>query len=153
MSPFQSLLVPLDGSRAAASGLGCAAWLASRLDARLHVLNATTTPLPAMEELVRLRVPEAYWPQVILHQAPRFPEDAILAAVEEYKANLVVMSARGEAGEKTSPRTPDVLKSIGHVTRTVIEQSTVPVLLLPTSYREDLRWKQVLTECLWENAV
>jgi len=144
VSPFACLLVPLDGSRAAAASLGCATWLAARLNARLHVLSATTTPLPAREELARLGVLEAYWLQVILHQAPEFPEDAILAAIEEHNADLVVMRASGEGAEKTRPEASGALGVIGHVARAVIEQSAVPVLLLPASYREDLPWRNML---------
>jgi len=143
MSPFACLLVPLDGSRAAAASLGCGTWLASRLEAKLHILSATMTPLPAREELARLRVPEGYWSQIILHQAPQFPEEAILAAIEELNADLIVMSASGEGSEK---RLSEELGAfgIGHVTRAVIEQSAVPVLLLPGSYREDLPWRHAL---------
>ena len=41
MTMFSSLLVPLDGSPMAARSFECAAWLAQRLEARLHVLTAT----------------------------------------------------------------------------------------------------------------
>jgi nucleotide-binding universal stress UspA family protein len=142
MSLFDAVLVPLDGSRAAAASLDCTVWLAAQFDARLHLLSATTSPLPACDELVRLRVPEHYWPRIILHQAPTFPEDAILAAIEEYEVGLVVMSASGEAAEKT--RLQSKFGKIGHVARTVIEQSRVPVLLLPVSYQESLPWQRML---------
>lgn len=149
MKPFTCLLVPLDGSRVAARSLGCATWLATRLNARLHILSATSQPLPAREELVRLRVPETTWPLVILHQAPRFPEDAILAAAAEHNVDLIIMSAQGEAAERTPPQETSQqpsspLAEIGHVTRAVVEQSAVPVLLLPPAYREALPWKHVL---------
>jgi len=144
MSRFHSLLVPLDGSRIAAASLGCAAWLASRLGARLHILSATNNPLPAREELARLHIPESYWPLVILHQAAKFPEEAILAAAEEYDADLIAMSASGESVEEARPITPDGFEAVGHVTRTVIEQSMAPVLLVPVSYHEDLPWRHVL---------
>jgi nucleotide-binding universal stress UspA family protein len=142
MSLFPSILVPLDGSGAAAQSLGCAVWLASRLDARLHVLTATGEPLPAREALERLQVPEAYRRLVTLHQASTYAEAAILETVARLGARLVVMTARGEAG--AAPETPEVTRLVGHVTQAVIEQSDVPVLLLPPRYREALPWVRVL---------
>jgi len=144
MSQFESLLVPLDGSRAATASLSCATWLAARLNARLHLLSATTMPLPAREELARLRVPEAYWSQIILHQAPQFPEAAMLAAIEAYKTDLIVMSASGESAERVQSQASGTFRKVGHVTRVVIERTTIPVLLLPPSYREDLPWRHML---------
>jgi len=144
MRPLTSLLVPLDGSQAAARGLGCAMWLVERLGAKLHLLSATAQALPAREELARLHVPEAYWPRVILHQAPQFPEDAILAAATEHEVALIIMSALGHASEQSIPSAPGPLAAVGHVSRAVIERSSVPVLLLPPSYREALPWNTVL---------
>ena len=145
MSPFASILVPLDGSRVAARSLGCATWLAARLGARLHILSATPQERPAREELTRLRVPEEHWPLVTLHQAPAYPEEAILAAVARHDVSLVVMSAVGETAEaaplSSAASSPGV---VGHVTRAVLERSPVPVLLLPPAYRETLPWERVL---------
>jgi len=145
MSRFPSLLVPLDGSRISARSVGCATWLAKGLEASLHILTATTQPLAAREELTRLRVPESDWPRVTLHHhhAMRFPEDAILGAAQEYDARLIIMSAHGEAQERTPPASP-ALDDVGHVTRAVIERGNRPVLLLPDAYRERLPWKRVL---------
>ena len=144
MSLFSSLLVPLDGSRAAAASLGCATWLAAQFDAKLHILSATANPLPAREELVRLRVPKEYWSRIILHQAAQFPDNAILTAIAEHTADLVIMSASGETVEQARLQRPDAFGTIGHVARSVIEHSQVPVLLLPVSYREDLPWRRLL---------
>jgi nucleotide-binding universal stress UspA family protein len=142
-SLFPSILVPLDGSRAAARSLGCSTWLAARLGAWLHILSATSQVLPAREELARLKVPREYWPHIVLHQAPAYPEEAILAAVARHDVRLVVMTASGETAEtvggaRAAPRI------IGHVARAVIERSPVPVLLLPPSYREALPWERAL---------
>jgi nucleotide-binding universal stress UspA family protein len=144
VSLFASILVPLDGSPIAARSLGCAAWLASRLGARLHILSATPRELPAREELQRLHVAEEHWPLVELHQAPAYPEDAILAAIAQYSARLVVMTALGAAAEEPAGRSAELPKIIGHVTQAVIERCTVPVLLLPPGYREPLPWTRVL---------
>lgn len=144
MSLFSSILVPLDGSAIATRSLPCATWLASRLGTRLHILSATSRELPARAELRRLHVAEEHWPLVELHQAPAYPENAILAAIDQYNAGLVVMSARGAAGEGHLKPSADLLKVIGHVTEAVIRQCPVPVLLLPPSYRELLPWTRVL---------
>jgi nucleotide-binding universal stress UspA family protein len=144
MSVFASILVPLDGSRTAARGFGCAAWLASRLDARLHVVSATAREAPAREELACLQVPEEHWPRVVLHRPAARPEGAILSALARHRVGLVVMTARGGAGEAPDSAETDPAKIVGHVTRAVIEQSGVPVLLLPPNYREALPWERVL---------
>lgn len=143
MSQFPTILLPLDGSVTAARSLGCATWLATRLGARLHVLSATDRPLPAREELERLQVAEQYWPTIELHQAPEFPETAILAAVAHHDVRLVVMTARGAALEEPATRA-EAAKLVGHVTRVVIERSAAPVLLLPAAYREELPWERLV---------
>jgi nucleotide-binding universal stress UspA family protein len=146
MSLFRSILVPLDGSRIAARSLGCAVWLATRLGARLHILSATPHERPAREALTLLQVPEAHWPLITLHQAPAYPEEAILEAVARYDVSLVILTATGEGAEVPAlpPRDADADLVVGHVTRAVIERSPSPVLLLPPAYREALPWERVL---------
>jgi nucleotide-binding universal stress UspA family protein len=141
---FRSILVPLDGSHTAAGSIGVAAWLAGRLDARLHVLSATPHPQPAQQELKRLGVDEAAWPRVMLHQAAAYPEDAILDAITRYDVDLVIMTARGSTAEAASDAAPDPLRIVGHVTLAVIQRCPVPVLVLPPAYREALPWKRML---------
>jgi nucleotide-binding universal stress UspA family protein len=143
MSPFSSILVPLDGSATAARSLGCATWLAKRLGARLHILSATEQVIPPREELERLRVPEEHWSQIMLHQASVFPEKAVLDTVRQVGAQMLVMTARGEAAD-TADAEADLFKLLGHVTRWIIEHSPVPVLVLPPSYREQLPWSTAL---------
>lgn len=144
MSLFDSILVPLDGSRTAARGFGCAAWLASRLDARLHIVSATPREVSAREELSFLQVPEEHWPRIVLHRPAAQPEAAILSALARHRVGLVVMTARGEAGEAPGLSGAQPGKIVGHVTRAVIERSGVPVLLLPPHYREALPWERIL---------
>ncbi|HVQ74166.1 MAG TPA: universal stress protein [Candidatus Binatia bacterium] len=144
MSVFASILVPLDGSRLAARSLGCATWLAARLGARLHILSATPHELPAREEAARLLVPEEHWPLITLHQGPAYPEGAILAALARYDIGLIVMSAGGQTAEAAVAAEPGPDGIVGHVTRAIIEQSPVPVLLLPPNYRESLPWERTL---------
>lgn len=136
MSAFDPILVPLDASATAARSLGCAGWLAERLPATLHVLSAGHTASPAREELRRLRVPEQLWASLLLHQAESFPERAVLDAVKQCGARLIVMTARGEsAEEREDDRSP-----LGHVTASIIESTDVPVLVLPPAYQERLPW-------------
>jgi nucleotide-binding universal stress UspA family protein len=144
VSVLASILVPLDGSSTAARGLGCSTWLAARLGARMHILSATPRELPAREELQRLHVAEEHWPFVELHQAPAYPEDAIFAAIAHYNAQLVIMTARGAAGEEAAKRRTELPQLIGHVTQAVIERCPIPVLLLPPGYREVLPWERLL---------
>ena len=142
MSLFPTILLPLDGSQTGARSVALAAWLATRLGARLHVLSATPRERPAQEELARLRVPETVWPLVTLHQTPALAEPAILGAIARHDIGLVLMTARGDTAETTA-EAPDE-RIIGHVARAVIESSPVPVLLVPPTYRETLPWERVL---------
>jgi len=152
MSLFRSILVPLDGSRISARSLGCAIWLASRLNARLHILSATPQELPAREALARLKVAEEHWPLVTLHQAPAYPEAAILAALEQHDGSLAVMTAVGDSAETAdAAKTDPIRAAVGHVTRAVIERSSRPVLLLPSTYREALPWERILVPLSGEN--
>ena len=144
MSVFASILVPLDGSRTAARSVGCAAWLAARLGARLHILSATPHERPAREALAALQVPEPHWPLVTLHQAPAYPEEAILGAIARHDIALVVMTACGQTAEAPAAPAGDAVPAVGHVACAVIERSPVPVLLLPPNYREVLPWQRIL---------
>jgi nucleotide-binding universal stress UspA family protein len=134
VSLFSSILIPLDGSPAAARGVGCATWLAARLSARLHVLSTTPHVLPAREELARLQIAEEHWPLVELHQGPAYAEASIVAAIIEHRAELVVTSAAAT----------DVPELLDDVTRSVIEQTAARVLLLPPAYHEVLPWERAL---------
>jgi nucleotide-binding universal stress UspA family protein len=140
MSPFSAILVPLDGSTMALRSLGCTTWLASRLGAQVHILNVGE-PWPEGEALERLGVPEKYRSLVELHQVQGEAGAEILAAVERYGIDLIVMTT---CGESAGARSPDVLKVVGHVTREVIEDTRVPVLSLPLAYEESLPWRSAL---------
>jgi len=155
MTMFSSLLVPLDGSPMAARSFECAAWLAQRLEARLHVLTATDGERSPRDELRRLRVSERYWPQIAIHQTSDRPETAIIEAAARYDVRLVVMSARGESLERTEQREPEQV--VGHVARFVIERCPVPVLLTPPRYRDVLPWERLIVPvsgaCACEDAL
>jgi nucleotide-binding universal stress UspA family protein len=140
MIGVSSLVVPLDGSEAATRSLECATWLARRLHARVSVWTATDSERPPRDALRRLRVPERHWAAIELHQTPGPPERAIVEAAGRPDGGLVVLSSHGEAFERAGER--DGI--LGHVARFVIEQSAVPVLLLPPRYREMLPWKHLV---------
>lgn len=137
MSIISAILVPLDGSRAARRSMGCAAWLASRLAAPLHVLYCGDR-LPSDQALDRLGVPGEYHPSIVLHQTTGDPTADILAATGTYRIGLIVMTARGGSVPGIAD---DPLGPLGRVARGVIEQSPVPVLVLPRAYEEVLPWR------------
>lgn len=135
-----ALLLALDGSAAAAAALGCAHWLAGRLDAQLHILSAGQPPLQVHEALQRLQVDPGYWPSIALHQASAPAEDAVLAVARELQAEFIVMSAVGQDSEEEG----GPFQLLGHVTRHAVEHGPVPVLVMPPRYRERLPWTRVL---------
>lgn len=140
MKLVSDILVPLDGSTTSLKSLGVAIWLVSRLEARAHVLNAGE-PLPVEEALKRLGVDKKYRALVEVHQVPEEAADAIVDGAQRYQAGLVIMTARGESAESEAD---DPSKIVGHVTRSVIERSSVPVLVLPPAYQESLPWHKAL---------
>lgn len=144
MKPVHSLLLTLDGSAEAAKGLGAALWLAERLPATLHVLNASDEPQPAGEALQRLQVPEAVRTRLVLHQAVGPADAAVLGAIAAQGVQLVMMSARGAS--------PSNARRTGHVAEAVLARSPVPVLLLPRHYREALPWRSMLVATSGEPA-
>jgi len=131
--------VPLDGSKVAARGLGCAVWMASQLKGRVHILHIGAPP--GEDPLARLGVPEKFRGIVDFHEVHGDPATEILAAEKRFGVDLIVMTARGESSET---KAPDPLKIVGHIAREVIEKSEAPIMLLPLLYREALPWRSVL---------
>lgn len=148
MTPFASVLLPLDGSPEAARGAGCALWLAQALGATLHVVHATQQPLSALAELDRLRIPAAQGAGVILHQCHGAADATVLEEIEAHGIDLVVMSARGETASKHTATAP----ILGSVAQAVLQRSPVPVVLLPRRYRELLPWTSMLAAASGEAA-
>lgn len=145
---FDSILLPLDGSPESAKAVGCAVWLAERLGATLHVLHSTSRPLRSDEALGRLRASAAQRARTVLHQTKHEPVRAALDATTQHAVKLVVMSARGlSASAGVDPG-----KRLGRVATSLIEESTVPVLLLPLHYREALPWHSMLAAASGEAA-
>lgn len=148
MSSFQSLLLPLDGSAEAAKAAGCALWLADTLAATLHVVHATSQPLPGRDALAQLRLPQGARAQVVVHQPTGDAQAAVLDAIAEHGVELVVMSARGESAATGL----GLGERLGSVARAVIRASPVPVVLLPVRYREALPWRSMLAAASGEPA-
>ncbi len=148
MSRFDSILLPLDGSPESAKAVGCAVWLAERLGATLHVLYSTSRPLPPGEALDRLCAGPARRARTVLHQTRHEPVQAALEETAEHAVKLVVMSARG--GSASAGVDPG--RELGRVATALIEESAVPVLLLPVHYRESLPWESMLVAASGEAA-
>lgn len=129
MTRFHSILLPHDGSPEAAKAMGCAGWLAERLGATLHVLTPTT-----------LQIARAHRARMVLHQTAEAPESAVPKAIAAHSVELVVMTARGESASAGI----DPTRRLGGIAQALIEQSPVPVLLLPLRYREVLPWRSML---------
>jgi len=140
MSQFDSILLPLDGSPESAKAVGCAAWLADRLGATLHVVHSTPQALVPAAALERLSAGALQRARTVLHQTRDEPVRAVLDATTQHAATLVVMSARG--GSMSAGIDPD--RRLGRVATALIEDSTVPVLLVPLHYRESLPWRSTL---------
>jgi nucleotide-binding universal stress UspA family protein len=148
MSPFDTILLPLDGSEGSARAVGCAVWLAERLGATLHVLHSTRQPLPASEALGRLGAGAARHTPTIVHQSQREPAQAAVDATREHGIKLVVMTARGgSAAVGVDPG-----RVLGRVASALIEDSTVPVVLLPLRYREILPWRSMVAAASGEDS-
>lgn len=148
MSRFDSILLPLDGSPEAAKGVGCAMWLARKLDATLHVLHATEQPLPVREALERLRVHSGEQAEVVVHQLAGDAATAVVEEISAHRVKLVVMSAGGQSAS-AGAAPPHFL---GAVAQAVIGHCPVPVLLLPLNYREALPWTSMLAAASGEAA-
>ena len=67
MSRYDAILVPHDGSAEAAKAMRCAAWLAERLDALLHVVCSGAATLEPIGDA-----------RAVLHRTADAPEAAVL---------------------------------------------------------------------------
>lgn len=135
MNGFASVLVPLDGSARAARSLGCAVWLAERMQAELRLLHVgPSAELPGNE------LPDGLSERCVLHHRRGEPATVILDDIARHGARCVVLSARG-AGAGGEGGT---LGLLGQVSRAVVEHSPAPVLLVPERYQERLPWQRLL---------
>lgn len=141
---FRHLLVPLDGSRLAESALPAAAELARRLGARVTLFHALELAAPATVHGERhlTQRPEAdtylraasVWVStsgveagVLVRHAGGDVAAAIAAAAQEAGAELIVLTTHGHSGVRNL--------LFGRVAQQVLQQGSMPVLLVPPSPR------------------
>lgn len=141
---FRHLLVPLDGSRLAESALPAAAELARRLGARVTLFHALELAAPATVHGERhlTQRPEAdtylraasVWvstssveADALVRHAGGDVAAAIAAAAQEAGAEIIVLTTHGHSGVRNL--------LFGRVAQQVLQQGSMPVLLVPPSPR------------------
>jgi nucleotide-binding universal stress UspA family protein len=137
---YQTILVPLDGSRFAERALPFAQMLATPIGARLILIRAALIRpwhggQPQANYVEAMEEAEAYLadvkgrldPSVTVETSAFYGEaaEAILAAVAERKGDLVVMSTHGHSGPGRWV--------YGTVADRVMRRAEVPILLVPAS--------------------
>jgi nucleotide-binding universal stress UspA family protein len=143
--PYEDVLVPTDGSEGAAAAVEPAMDVASRYDARLHVLSAidtaamgfdvrSATILGTLQDAARAAVDDvetraraASVASIETSVVQDAPFRAIRSYVDEHDVDLVVMGTRGNTGLERY--------LLGSVTEKTVRTSSVPVMTVPR--RED----------------
>lgn len=116
------ILVPLDGSPAAALALTAARTLSHSVEALVHTLHVSRRHLPSDRLWAALGVPPDFLSDAILDQAVGRPEREISQAASALDAELVVIATHG--------RTHDLARPAGHVTLSVLRKAPCPVLVV-----------------------
>lgn len=116
------ILVPLDGSRAAALALGAARTLSHSAGAVLHTLHVCRRRLPSDRLWAALGMPPDFLSDVVLDQAVGRPEREIPEAASALGAELLVITTHG--------RTYDLARPAGHVALSVLQRAPCPVLVV-----------------------
>jgi nucleotide-binding universal stress UspA family protein len=136
---FSTVLVPLDGSPAAATALPAAGVLASALSAQVSLLRLVRRPVALLDgHASEIREAATYLDglarkltasnlRVKTHVRSGEVAEAILAEIDEQHVDLVVMATRGHSG--------GVRAVLGSVASEVLARSPVPVLLLRADSR------------------
>lgn len=145
---YRSILLPFDGSPEAARAIPCALWLVRACGATLHVIHAAdpahaALAAPALarafDDAVPATLEDDLRARVVLHHSTRARAEAVMEAIDAYTAGLVIMTVRaGPPGED-----PSEPWGGSRLVRDLLERARVPVLLLPTRYRERLPWRAV----------
>lgn len=118
----RSILVPLDGSPAAAVALSAARTLCDLTGAVLHALHVCQRPLPPAQLLAALGMPADAVSDAILDQAVGEPEQEIPRTASALGAELIVITTHGS--------THDLARLAGHVTLSVMQEALSPVLVI-----------------------
>ena len=131
---FSSVLVPLDGSPAAATALPTARALATALGAQVNLLRVVRRPMELLDgHAAAIREAATYLDgvarelaasnlRVKTHVRSGEAAEAILAEIGAGRVDLVVMATRGHSGV--------VRAVLGSVASEVLSRSPVPVVLL-----------------------
>jgi nucleotide-binding universal stress UspA family protein len=144
---YQTVLVPLDGSHLAMAALGPAAQLARALGADVVLMTAARPArVPGVESDLAVQLGETDALALLTEAASggelkglpvtrlvakgelaEAPAEAILTAVRDVDAGLVVMATHGRSGVRRAV--------LGSVADAVVARSPVPVLLIPPHWR------------------
>lgn len=116
------ILVPLDGSRAAAIALSAARTLCDVTGAVLHALHVSRRRLPSDQLLAALGMPPDFLSGAIVDQAVGEAEREIPRTASALGAELIVITTHGS--------THDLGRLAGHVTLSVIQEASCPVLVI-----------------------
>ncbi|MGB6895434.1 MAG: universal stress protein, partial [Dehalococcoidia bacterium] len=119
------IVVPLDGSRAAAAALSAARTLSHPTGTVLHALHVSRRRLPPDQLPAALGMPPDHLSDVILDQAVGQPEQEIPRTASVLGAELIVITTHGS--------THDLARVAGHVTLSVIQGASCPVLVIRTA--------------------
>ena len=131
---FSTVLVPLDGSPAAATALPAARALATALGAQVNLLRVVRRPVALLDgHAAEIGEAATYLDglarelsasnlRVRTHVRSGAVAEAILAEIDEGRVDLVVMATRGHSGV--------VRALLGSVASEVLSRSPVPVVLL-----------------------
>lgn len=119
-----TILVPLDGSPAAAAMLPIARASAQLLGVPIHLLHVVTDHLPMEELLRRAGLQASDVAGMVLEQAEGDPAEAILHEVAQHRSRLIVLSAQGWAAAPN--------RVLGHVAEQVLRQATCSILMVRT---------------------
>jgi nucleotide-binding universal stress UspA family protein len=138
---YARLLVPTDGSRGTDRALG----LATRFDAHVDALSVVDETFPATSEYdvvvegkeegaeaaltAVVEACERAGVSVEPHLRRGRPHEEIVAAVDEYGSDLIVMGTHGRRGL-------DRIRHLGSVTERVVRTSPVPVLTAPLTVED-----------------
>ncbi|AUV81288.1 universal stress protein [Salinigranum rubrum] len=142
---YARLLVPTDGSRGTDRVVDRALGLATRFDAHVDALSVVDETFPATSEynvVVETREDEAEAAlEAVVEACERAgvgvephlrrgrPHEEIVAAVDAYGSDLIVMGTHGRRGL-------DRIRHLGSVTERVVRTSPVPVLTTPLTVEE-----------------
>lgn len=128
-----AIVLPLDGSDAAATALGAAQALTNSTHGVLHIVHAIEARVPEDQLMVRLKVGPLEVTSWSLDQVPH-DADGILSFARDIGATMIVASTHGT--------TDDPESLIGGTARALIQEASLPILLIRSHMRRipGARW-------------